>query len=297
MATRLKADTLTFQNSLPKPKQTSKRNDRRGASKSRPASPKNREGDAAWDQAALWYDALVGMRGSEYQQSLILPGALSLLQLQKKEKALDVACGQGVFCRYLHEKGFKAEGLDVSSALIEAARRRSPKALSFHHADAADPKALEGATFDAVSCLLAVQNIEHLVPVLKNVRRWLKPSGRFVMVVTHPCFRIPRQSHWEYDEGKKIQYRRVDLYATETEIPIVTPPKRGARGHTTTYHRPLQVYFEALASAGLAVDRLEEWTSGKTSEPGKRAKAENRARQEFPLFLALRAIPVNNKAE
>ncbi len=279
---------------MPNIKKTSKRKDHRkpAAQKSGSLSNKVREGDAAWDQAARWYDALVGMQGSEYQQSLILPGALSLLELKKSEKALDVACGQGVFCRYLHDKGHKVEGLDVSSALIEAARRRSPKSILFHHADAGDPEALKGATFDAVSCLLAVQNIEHLVPMLNNVRRWLKPSGRFVMVATHPCFRIPRQSHWEYDETKKTQYRRVDLYASETEIPIVTPPKNGARGHTTTYHRPLQSYFESLASAGFAVDRLEEWTSGKTSEPGKRAKAENRARQEFPLFLALRAIPV-----
>ncbi|QPJ63660.1 MAG: class I SAM-dependent methyltransferase [Candidatus Nitronauta litoralis] len=237
------------------------------------------------------------MQGSEYQQSLVLPGALKLLDLKKNEKVLDVACGQGVFCRYLNDRGHKVEGLDVSSALIDAARRRSPKSISFHHADAGDPKALKGDSFDAVSCLLAMQNIEHLDPVLKNIKRWLKPSGRFVMVATHPCFRIPRQSHWEFDEIKKTQYRRVDLYSSETEIPIVTPPKNGARGHTTTYHRPLQSYFESLASAGFAVDRLEEWTSGKTSEPGKRAKAENRARQEIPLFLALRAIPVNQEQD
>ncbi len=284
---------------MPNIKKTSKRNDRGKPPKNKgqPASNKAKEGDAAWDQAARWYDALVGMQGSEYQQSLILPGALSLLDLKKNEQVLDVACGQGVFCRYLHDRGHKVEGLDVSSALIDAARRRSPKTISFHHADAGDPKALKEATFDAVSCLLAVQNIEHLVPMLKNVRRWLKPTGRFVMVTTHPCFRIPRQSHWEYDEAKKTQFRRIDLYASETEIPIVTPQKNGARGHTTTYHRPLQTYFEALAGAGLVVDRLEEWTSGKTSEPGKRAKAENRARQEFPLFLALRAIPINQQAE
>jgi hypothetical protein len=34
---------------------------------------------------------------------------------------------------------------------------------------------------------------------------------------------------------------------------------------------------------------LEEWISNKKSQPGKRAKAENRSRKEIPLFLALRA--------
>ncbi len=252
-------------------------------------------GDAVWDQAARWYDALVGMQGSDYQQSLILPGALKLLEPEKSARLLDLACGQGVFCRYLAGRGYKVEGLDIASALVAAAKKRSPASIPFHVADAGDPGALKGKVFDGIACLLAVQNIEHLVPVFQNVKRWLKPSGRFVLVMTHPCFRIPRQSHWEYDEAKKIQFRRVDLYASETEIPIVTPPKRGAKGYTTTYHRPLQSYFTALSDAGLAVDRLEEWTSDKTSEPGKRAKAENRARHEFPLFMALRVIHAHQK--
>ncbi len=244
-----------------------------------------------WNQVARWYDALVGMKGSDYQQSLVLPGAHRLLALSKEDRVLDLACGQGVFCRYLHQKGHKVEGLDVSSALIAAAKKRSPDSVRFHEADAGDGNALKGKKFDAVVCLLAVQNMEHLEPVFDNVARWLKPSGRFVMVAMHPCYRIPRQSHWEFDEAKKIQFRRVDLYATETAIPILTPPMKEAKVYTMTYHRPLQSYFRSLSKAGLVVDALEEWTSGKTSEAGKRAKAENRARNEFPLFMAIRAIP------
>jgi hypothetical protein len=37
------------------------------------------------------------------------------------------------------------------------------------------------------------------------------------------------------------------------------------------------------------VTRLEEWSSNKTSQPGKRAEAENTARREFPLFMYIRA--------
>jgi hypothetical protein len=36
------------------------------------------------------------------------------------------------------------------------------------------------------------------------------------------------------------------------------------------------------------IDALEEWTSDKESE-GKASRMENKARSEFPLFLALRA--------
>jgi SAM-dependent methyltransferase len=126
-------------------------------------------------------------------------------------------------------------------------------------------------------------------PVMKNAATWLKPGGRLVMVVTHPCFRIPRQTHWGWDEEKKMEYRRVDRYASEMLIPILTPPFARSQIFTSTYHRPLESYFQAITEAGLMVDGLEEWVSTKESEPGKRSRGENRARREIPLFLALRA--------
>ena len=253
--------------------------------------PASKKPSSVWDQAAQWYDALVGLKGSEYQQAVIFPGALQLMQLKKGETVLDLACGQGVFSRYLSQRKMKVTGLDTSEEMIRFAQSRSDSSIRYKQGDAQDSQALQGNTFDAVVCLLALQNIESLPPVMHNVKRWLKPGGRFVMVTTHPCFRIPRQTQWGWDEQKKIQYRRVDLYGSESAIPILTPPFAQANSFTVTYHRPLQSYFQALAEAGLCVDGLEEWPSHKTSEPGKRSKAENRARQEIPLFMALRAVP------
>lgn len=250
----------------------------------------------AWDQAARWYDALVGDHGSDYQKDIIMPGATKLMKLKKGHRVLDLACGQGVFSRYLLAKGMQVEGLDTSEELLKLARTRSKPGIRFHIVDAREPGTFEGSQFDAIACLLALQNMEEIRSVFKNVARWLKPNGRFVMVVTHPCFRIPRQTHWGWDEEKKMEYRRVDRYASDLSIPIITPPLAGSKGHTTTYHRSLQTYFTALAGAGLWVENLEEWTSKKASQPGKRAKAENRARKEIPLFLSLcaRPVPVNS---
>lgn len=257
----------------------------------RTRKPASKKPSAVWDQAAQWYDALVGLKGSEYQKAIIFPGALQLMQLKKGDAVLDLACGQGVFSRYLSQRKMTVTGLDTSEEMIRFAQSRSDASILYEQGDAQDSQALQGKTFDAVVCLLALQNIESIHPVMCNVKRWLKPGGRFVMVTTHPCFRIPRQTHWGWDEQKKIQYRRVDLYGSESAIPIMTPPFAQSKTFTVTYHRPLQSYFQALAEAGLCVDGLEEWTSHKTSEPGKRSKAENRARQEIPLFLALRAVP------
>lgn len=219
-----------------------------------------------------------------------MPRALAMMAVSRGDSVLDLACGQGVFSRYLMEKGMNVCGLDSSSELIHLSRSRSP-GVRMVHADAGDAKALLGETFDAVACILAIQNMETPAPALQNVARWLKPDGRFVMVVTHPCFRIPRQTHWGWDDVKKMEYRRVDLYASEMAIPILTPPMADPKSFTMTYHRSLETYFLALSAAGLAVDALEEWVSNKSSQPGSRSRAENRARREIPMFLALRARP------
>lgn len=241
-----------------------------------------------WDQASRWYDALVGGQGTPFQKEIIMPGAFKLMELKKGDRVLDLACGQGVFSRFLSRKGLRVEGLDSSGELIRRARSRSRTVIDYHTADARDPKIFPEARFDAVACLLALQNMEDILPVFQNVSRWMKPEGRFVMVLTHPCFRIPRQTHWGWDEEKKLEYRRVDHYASEITIPILTPPMARSKVYTQTFHRPLQSYFQALSLAGLCVDGLEEWVSPKKSQPGKRARAENRARMEIPLFMAMR---------
>ena len=246
-----------------------------------------------WDQASRWYDSLVGMSGSDYHQTIVMPGVLKMLELKPGRRVLDLACGQGVFSRFLLGKKIKPEGLDSSEELLRMARSRSVKSIPYHLGNASDAKLLGGQEFDGIACLLAVQNMEKIEPVFQNVARWLKPKGKFVMVITHPCFRIPRQTHWGWDAEKKIEYRRVDRYASEMKIPILTPPFVDKVNFTMTYHRPLQNYFSALLKAGLCVDSLEEWMSNKESAPGKRSRGENRARKEVPLFMAIRAVRIS----
>ena len=105
--------------------------------------------------------------------------------------------------------------------------------------------------------------------------------------MTHPCFRVPRQSGWGWDEGRKLRYRRVDRYLTPLAVPLKTYP--GGRGATRSYHRPLEAYVSALAKCGLLIDRLRELPTYQIAPEGSHARAENLANREFPVFLGLRA--------
>ncbi len=129
-------------------------------------------------------------------------------------------------------------------------------------------------------------------PVFESIRRVLRPWGRLVIVMMHPAFRGPKETSWGWDDEAKVQYRRVDRYLVPRKTPIVAHPGSAPGVYTWSFHKPLELYFKALRQAGMLVDALEEWPSHKTSDSGPRAPAENVARKEIPMFLALRALRV-----
>ncbi len=243
-----------------------------------------------WGEVGEWYDALVGDQGSEYHREVVLPGVMRLLAPGPADVAVDVACGQGVLCRLLHAKGVRVTGVDAAGSLIQAAIARGNPAIEYRVADARHLRVLPAEHFTLASCVLAIQNIDPIAPVFEGVARLLVGGGRFVLVMMHPAFRVPQQAHWEWDPGTRTQFRRVDRYMIAAKTAIRVHPGSNPAQQIWAFHRPLQTYINALGAAGLLVDRMEEWTSHKKSEPGPRAEAEDRARKEIPLFLALRAV-------
>src|SRR2546423_12252276 len=89
-----------------------------------------------WGRVAQWYDDLGGDEGSEFQREVIFPGVLRMLALKPGEKVLDLACGQGAFCRLLAEKGVKPTGVDAAIELIRLARERSEASIEYVVGDA-----------------------------------------------------------------------------------------------------------------------------------------------------------------
>lgn len=262
------------------------------------ASPAPEPSKTGWDHVAEWYDDLIGQRRSDHHDDVIHPGVMRLLALVPGERVLDIACGQGELAALLARSGADVTGLDASPALIDRAREHAPERVTFLQGDARELEGLEDRSFDAVVCVLALMNIDPIAPVFERVRSVLKPGGRAVFVVMHPAFRVPKASGWVWDEhaGEPVQRRTVERYLTAFSAPIVMNPGEVAGGAaavtTTSHHRPIGSLIDAACGAGLVVDALEEWTSARTSEPGPRANAENNARREIPMFLALRVRPV-----
>ncbi len=245
----------------------------------------------SWNPVGKWYDEQVGEKGHFYHQTLILPNSMRLFDFQPNQKRslLDLACGQGVLSRHLPPDTAYV-GVDIAADLIQLGRRYSRNSSDrFLEGSVTEKLPVKETDFTDAAIILALQNIENPLKVFENAARHLKADGRFLLVLNHPCFRIPRQSSWGIDESKKIQYRRIDLYMSELKIPIQTHPGKGKdSSQTWSFHHSLSALSKWLFSAGFTIDLIEEWCSPKSSS-GSAAKMENRSREEIPLFMAILA--------
>lgn len=277
---------------MPQPPRRSSRLNQQNRVK--PAASPRQPADQGWDPVAAWYDKLVGETGSDYHRNVILPAALRLLNCAAGESVIDLCCGQGVLAKpVLDAKIGRFVGVDASPRLIQAATARhgNDPRVSFITADVCQPATWADGSHNAAACLMAVHDVPDAPALFSNMARSLKLGGRAVMVMMHPCFRIPKHTHWGWDTDQKIQYRRTDRYGTALEIGITTHPGKGGGEETHFHHRSLSALLNAIASSGLSLAVCEELYSHRRSQAqGPFSKAEHRAAEEIPLFLALKAI-------
>jgi len=103
-------------------------------------------------------------------------GALEWLAAQPFERILDLGCGDGQLTQRIAATGARVSGVDASPQMVAAARLRGIEA------EEASAEALPypDASFDAVFSNAVLHWVRDQDAMLAQVRRVLKPGGRFV---------------------------------------------------------------------------------------------------------------------
>lgn len=238
----------------------------------------------SWENIHAWYDTQVGQKGHKAHQEVILPHFKPYIKKIKGQGWLDVGCGQGWLERQL-PPAWHYVGIDTSRSLLQSAQaQRKRKTACFVHQNACAPYTLE-EKFDVVSFILSLQNMQHPAKALRFAGQHLHPGGSLLLVLNHPCFRIPQHSDWIEKGGTR--YRAIGSYQSPRTISIALNPSQGKRSaHSTSFHSSLTQLFAYCHQAHFKLHHLEEWCSTATST-GKKAEEENRSRSEIPLFLFL----------
>jgi cyclopropane fatty-acyl-phospholipid synthase-like methyltransferase len=99
---------------------------------------------------------------------------------------LDVACGSGGPALFMAEEtGCRVTGVDIneggiSTATQAAEARGLSERAHFRHIDASQPLPFGDASFDAITCIDAINHLYNRSQVLGEWFRVLKPGGRFL---------------------------------------------------------------------------------------------------------------------
>jgi SAM-dependent methyltransferase len=102
---------------------------------------------------------------------------------------------QRLTSRKLTHSGVSVTGFDFSEAMIELATAFN---IDYRVLDATDLQALLSfgqASFYGALCNMALMDIADIDPLMHALASLVKPRGRFVFSVTHPCFNNPSSIH------------------------------------------------------------------------------------------------------
>lgn len=121
-----------------------------------------------WDPAAYAENAgfVHGLAG----------GVLEWLAPQAGERILDLGCGDGQLTERLAESGAIVSGVDADPRMVEAAKARGVEA----QCAVAESLPMADASFDAVFSNAALHWVRDQDAMMAEVRRVLKPGGRFL---------------------------------------------------------------------------------------------------------------------
>lgn len=108
---------------------------------------------------------------------------LSLIKKYKKNgKLLDVGCAYGFFASFTSKRNFDVTGCDISEHAVNKAKKCFPN-LKIFKKDIQNKTKFKNNFFDVVTAFDVLEHCKNLTPVLREIKRILKPDGIFFISV------------------------------------------------------------------------------------------------------------------
>ena len=133
-----------------------------------------------WDKLSPGYDRFIEKYWSIYQSSLL--DKISN-DVNVGDTVLEVACGTGIVALKVADRASKVSGIDISAPMIdEAEKKRREKSIDNVEFLVEDAYSLHfgNDAFDTVICNNALQNMKYPQKALAEIKRVIKPGGRFI---------------------------------------------------------------------------------------------------------------------
>jgi 2-polyprenyl-3-methyl-5-hydroxy-6-metoxy-1,4-benzoquinol methylase len=183
------------------------------------------------------------------------PAILSMCEPIEGLHILDLGCGEGYCSRELRRRGASSvHGMDLSEKMIEAACAQEANEfldIRYETGCATDLSQFADGEFDLVVAVFLFNylNISQMHQCMAEVRRTLRPGGRFIFSVPHPAFPYMRKPDYPF----YFQVNQKSYFSGRNNLfPGRIWKRDGSWLDVQLVHKTLQDYFEGLQGAGFS---------------------------------------------
>lgn len=147
---------------------------------------------------------------------------------------LEIGCGTGKNTEFLQTRAEHLIGVDFSTEMLERAKAKiRAENVEFRQLDLRENWNFADASFDLITCSLALEHIENIDFVFAEARRVLRAGGKFYFGELHP---------FKQYQGSKARFETgAGVFELECFVHHVSE------------------FFEAATNNGFAVIELKEW--------------------------------------
>ena len=216
------------------------------------------DGTKCWDGNADQWHRLFGENDLN-RRDLLDPIILQVLGNVRGKQVLDAGCGDGYLSRKLARLGASVTGVELSQKMLgfaTEAQKKSPLAISYHHANCSSMPFLSASAFDVVVTNNVIQDMADYQGAFREFSRLLKPGGTYLHIENHPCFMTPVWGWVRDDKGERL-HRKVDYYFKRG--PFLCPwGQRSGMQPSVYWHRTLGDIINELISCEFRINRVIE---------------------------------------
>jgi ubiquinone/menaquinone biosynthesis C-methylase UbiE len=134
-----------------------------------------------YDKMASNYDKLVFTDKDYIAYKKIPKWIIQSLKLKNRTEILDLGCGTGLSSLELFKKGYFVTGIDISSKMVEEAKKLPFNKLYCQSLE--EPLLFPSETFDAAQILGVMEFIQDPAKLFSEVYRVLKTDGLFGITI------------------------------------------------------------------------------------------------------------------
>lgn len=207
-----------------------------------------------WERNAPFWIRIMREHLDPFRNEVTNATLLNVLPQKGGKRILDVGCGEGYLSRLMAQRKMKVWGVDLSPALIKAAKeeeQKTPLGISYKVADMRKIPFLP-SSFDVVVSNQSMHEIDSPQVALLEFSRLLARKGKLILLFLHPCFDFWQKKgettsiSGHYFKAQKIQKPHYLVGGIQSPAPYFY------------LHLPLEEWVRIINEAGFSIKNILE---------------------------------------